>query len=611
MFFDKRFFTNDFYMDNLDYGVIGNCRTAALVSKKGSIDWFCLPDFDSPSVFAKILDEDKGGSFYFQVTDDYTITQNYHGHTNILLTRFESPQHGFIVFDYMPRYRTEELRYYMPPEIHRYIRVIKGEPVVRVVYDPQINYAREGVRHEIVGNYIKTHSEEDSEDKMYLYTSMDMEKVLNREEITLHDHQFFLLSYNQKLVTIDIHRILLEYERTKVYWLNFSNRSRHYLQYNDMIQRSLLVLKLLSYQNSGAMLAALTTSLPENIGETRNWDYRFCWLRDASMSIDTLLFMKQKTAAERFIGFVKKILKSSRDEPIQIMYGIRGERELTEEVLPHLSGYAHSHPVRIGNAAYHQVQNDSIGYLLDIIYKYYLYFPGTLDEVEEIWEIVKNMVRSVLAAWRQPDRSIWEFRTREMHFVFSKVMSWVAIDRASLIAELLQRDSYAERWREEANIIKAEVHEKGWNEELQCFTQAYENRDYDSSLLLMQFYDFIAPDDERYVKTVKAIKEHLYHEGLMYRYKAEDDFGVPTSSFTICTFWLIEALFIIGEREEAKEIFEKMISYSNHVGLYSEDLDFMSKRQLGNFPQAYSHLALINTAVLFSEEKQLSKFIRP
>lgn len=598
-------------ISNMDYGIIGNCHTAALVSKTGSIDWLCLPDFDSPSVFAKILDEEKGGSFYFQVSEDYTITQNYHGYTNILITRFESPAHAFIVFDYMPRYRTEDLRYYMPPEIHRYIRVIKGQPVVRVVYDPQINYAREEVRHEIVGNYIKTHSIDDSEDKIYLYTSIDLEKILHREEITLHDHQFFLLSYNQKLVTIDINRILLEYERTKVYWLNFSNRSRHYQQYNDMIQRSLLVLKLLSYQESGAMLAAITTSLPENIGETRNWDYRFCWLRDASMSIDTLLFMKQKTAAERFIGFVKRILKSSRDEPIQIMYGIRGERELTEEILPHLSGYENSHPVRIGNAAYYQVQNDSIGYLLDIIYKYYLYFPGTLDELEGIWEIVKNMVRSVQGAWRKPDRSIWEFRTKEMHFVFSKVMSWVAIDRASLIAELLHRDSYAEKWRNEADIIKAEVHEKGWNEELQCFTQAYENRDYDSSLLLMQIYDFISPDDERYVKTVKAIKEHLYHEGLMYRYKAEDDFGVPTSSFTICTFWLIEALFVIGEREEAREIFEKMISYSNHVGLYSEDLDFSTKRQLGNFPQAYSHLALINTAVLFSEEKLLSKFIRP
>ncbi len=599
-------------MQNLDYGIIGNCRTAALVSKTGSIDWLCMPDFDSPSIFAKLLDEEKGGSFHFEVSDDYTITQSYHDHTNILVTRFKSPEHGFIVFDYMPRYRTEELKYYMPPEIHRYIRVTKGRPEVRVIYDPQINYAREGARHEIVENrYIETHSEYDSEDKVYLYTSMDMEKILNREVMTLDDHQFFLLSYNQKLVTIDINRILLEYERTKVYWLNYSNRSRHYLQYDDMIQRSLLVLKLLTYQNSGAMVAAVTTSIPETIGETRNWDYRYCWLRDASMSIETLLFMKKKTAAERFIGFVKNILKSSRYEPIQIMYGIRGERDLTEEVLPHLSGYADSRPVRIGNAAYRQVQHDSIGYLLNVIYKYYLFFPGTLDELEEVWEITKNLVRTVLASWRKPDRSIWEYRTVEKHFVFSKVMCWVAVDRASRIAKLLQKDDYAEKWCRVADMIKAEVHEKGWNDEMQCFTQAYGNTEYDSSLLLMQNYDFIEPENERYVKTVKAIRENLYHEGLMYRYKSEDDLGAPTSSFTICTFWLVEALYKIGEREEAKAIFEKMISYSNHVGLYSEDLDFHTKRQLGNFPQAYSHLALINTATLFSEEKRLSRFIRP
>jgi GH15 family glucan-1,4-alpha-glucosidase len=234
-----------------------------------------------------------------------------------------------------------------------------------------------------------------------------------------------------------------------------------------------------------------------------------------------------------------------------------------------------------------------------------------LDEVEEIWEIIKNLVRSVLASWKKPDRSIWEYRTKKHHFVFSKVMSWVSIDRASLIAELLQRDYYAIEWRKEADIIKKEVHEKGWNEELQTFTQAYENKDADSSLLLMYFYDFINVDDERFVKTVQYIKKELYHEGLMYRYKAEDDFGVPTSSFTICTFWLIDALYMIGEKEEAKEIFENMISYSNHLGLYSEDLDFKSKRQLGNFPQAYSHLAFINTAALFSEEKTLSQFIRP
>lgn len=353
-------------MKNLDYGIIGNCRTAALVSKTGSIDWFCLPDFDSPSVFAKLLDEEKGGSFHFEVSDEYTITQSYHGHTNMLLTRFESPENGFIVFDYMPRYQTEANRYYMPPEIHRYIRVTRGRPLVKIIYDPKINYAREEVRHEIVGSYIKTHSAEDSEDKIYLYSSFDPEVVISREEIELAGHHFFLLSYNQKLMTVDINRILLEYERTKVYWLNFVNRSRDYLQYNDMIKRSLLVLRLLSYQESGAMLAAVTTSLPESIGENRNWDYRFCWLRDASMSIDTLLFMKQRATAERFIGFVKRILKSSRNETIQIMYGIRGERELTEEELPHLSGYEGSRPVRIGNAAYYQEQNDSIGYLLDV-----------------------------------------------------------------------------------------------------------------------------------------------------------------------------------------------------------------------------------------------------
>jgi GH15 family glucan-1,4-alpha-glucosidase len=598
-------------MNNLDYGIIGNCRTAALISKEGSIDWFCFPDFDSPSIFAKLLDKEKGGSFHLEVADDYKITQKYNGHTNILMTKFESPEHGFILFDFMPRYRTSDLRHYMPPEIHRYIRVFKGSPTVRVVYDPRINYAREEVRHEIVGHYIKTHSVEDSEDKVYLYTSLDMQKVLKSEEVVITDHQFFVLSYNQKLVTIDLNRVMLEFERTKVYWLNFVNRSRDYVQYDDMIKRSLLVLKLLSYQESGAMLAATTTSLPETIGETRNWDYRYCWLRDASMSIDTLLFMKQKSAANRFIGFIKRILKSSRDEPIQIMYGIRGEKDLTEEILPHLSGYENSHPVRIGNAAYHQEQNDSIGYLLDVIYKYYLYFPGTLDEIEEIWEIIKNLVRAVLSSWKKPDRSIWEYRTKKQHFVFSKVMSWVAVDRASLIAELLQRDYYATEWRKEADIIKKEVHEKGWNEELQTFTQAYDNSDADSSLLLMYFYDFIDAGDDRFVKTVKYIRENLFHEGLMYRYKAEDDFGVPTSSFTICTFWLIDALYMIGEKEEARELFENMISYSNHLGLYSEDLDFDTKRQLGNFPQAYSHLAFINTAALFSEEKKLSKFIRP
>lgn len=597
-------------MNNLDYGVIGNCRTAALISQKGSIDWLCLPDFDSSSVFSALLDPQIGGSFGFTVGSEYKILQKYVKDTNILSTTFEAPEGAFEVIDFMPRYEVEYSKHYLPPEIYRYIRLLRGTPKMQINYDPRMNYAREQVEHTIFKNYIRTASVEDGEDKIYLYTDIDFEWVINGKSFALTDDCFFLLSYNQKLVSVDIHRVHLEYQRTKVYWLNWINRGRRYTQYDAMIRRSLLVLKLMTYQNSGAVLAALTTSLPETIGESRNWDYRFCWLRDASMSIETLLFMGYENAAKQFIGFIKRILKS-RDDVYQIMYGIRGERELTEETLNHLSGYENSLPVRIGNAAYYQIQNDSLGYLMDVIYKYYLYFPGTQDDVEEMWEIVRNIVRMVMGSWQSVDQSIWEFRTKELNFVFSKVMSWVALDRACSIADLVNKYEYAAKWRAEADKIKEEVFSKGWNEETQCFTQAYENKDYDSSLLLMQYYGFIDAKDDRFVKTVKAIRENLMHEGLMYRYKAEDDFGSPSSSFTICTFWLIEALFVIGEEQEAQTVLDSMIQYSNHLGLYSEDLDFKTKRQLGNFPQAYSQLAFINTASLFSEERALSKFIRP
>lgn len=596
-------------MENLNYGVIGNCRSAALVSKEGSIDWFCFPDFDSPSIFSRLLDKEKGGHFAFTVSDDYAISQKYVDKTNILITTYEAHEGAFLVFDYMPHYTTTENKSYLPPEVHRYIRVIRGEPRMRADYQPRTNYAREEVEHLKFDEYIKTVSIEDVDDKLYLYTSVDFDTVLNGEELILKENQFFLLSYNQKLINVNLEMIHLNYERTKVYWMNWTNRSRQFKEYNDIIMRSMLVLKLMSYQYSGAMLAALTTSLPESIGEVRNWDYRFCWLRDASMSVDTLFYLKHRNTAQRFIEFITKILKS-RDDDFQIMYGIRGEKDLTEEILPHLSGYENSAPVRIGNAAYTQKQNDSIGYLLDVIYQYYLYAPGTLDEVEEIWEIVKNLVRMVLRDWGKPDQSIWEFRTISRHFVFSKVMSWVAIDRASKIAALLQKNKYANVWEGAADEIKVDILTHGWKEEIQCFSQAYDNLDYDSSVLLMQTYGFIEATDERYIKTVKTIKENLLYNGLMYRYKSKDDFGKPTSAFTICTFWLIEALYVIGEQEEAKEIFDDMLKNVNHVGLLSEDLDFETKRRLGNFPQAYSHLALINTAALFAEEKTLSQFIR-
>lgn len=597
-------------MKDLNYGVIGNCRSAALVSKYGSIDWLCLPDFDSPSIFAKLLDEKKGGSFSIEVSESYTIVQEYKPGTNILKTTFASPEGVFDLLDFMPRYRTSDTTYYTSPELYRFIKYVSGKPRFKVIYDPVLNYAQEEAVLVKRNNYIRTSSKVNDKDNIYLYSSLDFDAILNQEEIELNKDEFLFLSYNQKLVTVDINRVRLEYQRTKVYWLNWSYRSKRFETYGEEIGRSLLVLKLMSFQSSGAVLAALTTSVPETLGEVRNWDYRFCWIRDASMSIETLLKMGHPNAAGRFLGFIKSILKVKYDQ-FQIMYGIRGERTLTEEVLTHLDGYGNSRPVRVGNAAFSQKQNDSLGYLMDVIYSYYQYFPGNLDEVEEMWEIVRNIVKTVFAEWRNKDQSIWEFRNIEGHFVFSKVMCWVALDRAIKIARLLNKEDYAILLEEEANTIYEDVCTKGWDEELQSFTQSYDNKDMDASLLLMEQYGFISANDERYISTVKRIQKELSHNGLMYRYKNHDDFGQPSSSFTICTFWMVRALYVIGEQEEALHLFNQLLTYSNHLGLFSEDLDFESKRQLGNFPQAYSHLALINTAALFSWEKTNSKFIRP
>ncbi len=597
-------------MTNLNYGVIGNCRSAALVSDKGSIDWCCLPDFDSASVFARLLDNEKGGFFSIVVDGKYTISQKYIIWTNVLCTEYRSDQGVFEVIDFMPRYKLFENDYFAPAEIYRYIKHISGTPAFRVRYCPVFNYAREAVSHVTEDNYIRTYSRVKPTDCIYLYSSLNLSDILESKEITLTQHQFLLLSYNQKLIDIDIKRVYLEFQRTKVYWLNWTNRSKKYENYNEEIIRSLLVLKIMSYQPTGAVLAALTTSIPETIGGVRNWDYRFCWLRDASMSIETLIRMGHYYSAQRFLDYLKGILKSKHDS-LQIVYGIRGERELTETELPHLSGYENSKPVRIGNAAFSQRQNDVFGYLLHVIYQYYTFFPGTLDEIEDIWEIVRNMCLTVSTHWEKPDKGIWEIRKEEKHFVFSKVMSWVAMDRAAEIALLLNKPHYAETWRGIADDIKEDVFNKGWKEDLQTFTQAYSNSELDASLLLMADYGFIACDDMKYQKTVIAVKNALFHNGLVYRYLNPDDFGRQVSSFTMCTFWLIQSLFRIGMKEDAKNIFENLLKCGNHLGLFSEDIDFSTKRLLGNFPQAYSHLALINTAILFSEKKFMAKFIKP
>lgn len=587
-------------MDNLDYGIIGNCKSAALISKTGSLDWCCLPNFDSAAVFAKLLDEKIGGSFEIEIAEDYEITQEYLWETNILSTVFSNGTDSFQLIDFMPRYAREDNTYYAPPDIIRFFRLISGKPKFKLAYKPKLDFAKEKTFNENKGNYIKSYTKDGKYDSLFLYSSFHLDDILNSEEIELKTNAYCLIGYHEKLTRQSLDRSYLKFQRTKVYWMNWSDSSTRYTNYGAEIMRSALVLKALSYKKSGAVLAAITTSLPETIGEERNWDYRFCWIRDASMVIKVMAGLGHYKSAKDFLQFIIDIIPH-KDEKIQIMYGINGEKELTEHILGHLDGYKGSRPVRTGNAAYIQKQNDIYGILMEVIYQQFITFENSLENSEELWTIVRGIVKIVEENWKKPDKGIWELRTEDRHFVFSKLLCWVAMDRAIKIGEVLRKGSNDSKWKEVRQEIYEDIYTNGWNVKKQAYTQSYGSPDLDASTLLLHSYGFLKAEDPRFISTVQATERELCKDGLMYRYKNKDDFGEPSSSFTICTFWLIDSLYKIGEKKKAKAMFDELLSYSNHLGLFSEDIDFKSKRLLGNFPQAYSHLALIETAANFSE----------
>ena len=585
--------------DTLNLGIIGNCKSAALINEDSSIDWCCLPQFDSASVFGKIIDEKIGGNFKIDCDESYKITQSYVKNTSILRTLFSNGTNAFEVLDYMPRYEKEGGVYYAPPEITRVLKHLHGKPTFRVLYDPKLEYA-EGVTK----NYIKEHFivsivDDKKYDTLFLYTDLDKNAVLHGEELTLTQDRFLSVSYNEKINPPTLENTLFEFERTKVYWLNWCHKTPHFKHYNEEILRSAMTLKLLTFEKTGAVLAAATTSLPETIGEVRNWDYRFCWIRDASMVIKVIAKLGHAKIVKNFIRYIIDLIPD-KNEKLQIMYGISGEKTLTEEVLDHLDGYKGSRPVRVGNAAFTQKQNDIYGILMDVIHYQIENFTDDDEKHEELWSIVKSIVWVVSNNWKLADKGIWEFRHEDRHFTFSKLLCWVAIDRAIKISTLIQGGKSVAKWSTLRDEIHQDIMEHAWNEKKQAFTQSYQSEHLDASVLLMEYYGFIDAKDPKYIKTVNAIEKELMHEGLLYRYKNEDDFGLPSSSFTVCTFWFINSVFRIGEEEKAKTLFDQLLSHSNHLGLFSEDIDFNSKRLLGNFPQAYSHLALIDNALNFN-----------
>ncbi|MFH1782569.1 MAG: glycoside hydrolase family 15 protein [Candidatus Omnitrophota bacterium] len=585
-------------MKNYDYAIIGNCTTACLISSDCSIDWMCMPYFDSSSVFAKILDDKKGGYFKISAVDVLEITQSYVPHTPILKTIFKTKHGIFEVRDYMPRFIGRKGSYYCPPEVHRDILVIAGKPRIIVDIKPKPNYAISDSKFIYEENGLKIISEKGEYNSFYLYSNLDIEKIGKSEPIELKGTSFLLLSYHEKLEDIDTDKIYIEYEKTKTYWLDWVYRTKLPEKNKDLLVRSAITLKLLTYQKTGAVIAAPTASLPEIIGKDRNWDYRYCWIRDASMVIDLYARIGHLKSAERYMNFVLNRMLLKHDN-ISVLYGINGEKILTEKVLSHLDGYEGSKPVRIGNDAYQQKQNDLYGQLIEAIYTYFVVNQEeNMDFSEEIWTVVRSLVNSVIASWKTPDSGIWERREEPRHYIHSKLMSWVAMDRGIKIALFIGKHKYAERWDKIAYEIKNDILDKGWNEKIGAFTLHYGSDDLDAANLLMLHYGFLPRSDPRIISTVKKTYENLVKDGFAFRYIQKDVFGLPENAFIVCTFWMINALYLIDEEEKAMNMFNNIIGFTNRFGLFSEDIEISTKRLTGNFPQGYSHLALIQTALL-------------
>ncbi len=582
--------------ENLNYGIIGNCKSSALVKDDSSIDWCCLPQFDSDSIFCKILDKKIGGNFKIECENSYKITQKYFKNTCVLQTNFSDGENEFDVIDFMPRFKKENGKYYTPPEITRILKLKKGAPIFKVLYDPRLAFASGNTRTYEKEKFIVSIVDDEKYETLFLYSNLNKEAIINSSELKLTKNIYFVISYNEKINQPDLDKVFFELDQTKVYWKKWCYKTPSFKHYNDEILRSAMTLKLLNFEKTGAIIAAATTSIPEAIGEERNWDYRFCWIRDASMVIKVISKIGHVKMVKNFIDFILNIIPD-KNEKLQIMYGISGEKNLHEETLDYLSGFQNSKPVRIGNAAYLQKQNDIYGILMDAIHFQIQKYANDDDKHEELWSVVKSIIWVVKNSWKLADKGIWEIRGNNMHFTFSKLLCWVAVDRAIKISEIVQNGKSINKWAPLREEIYNDLMENAWNEEKQAFTQTYGGKDLDASVLLMEDYGFIKANNPKYISTVRKIEKELLKDGLMYRYKNEDDFGLPSSSFTVCTFWMINSLHKIGETDKAQKLFDSLLSFGNHLNLFSEDIDFKTKELLGNFPQAYSHLALIDTAI--------------
>jgi GH15 family glucan-1,4-alpha-glucosidase len=581
-----------------DYGLIGDMRTAALVGLDGAIDWCCLPRFDSGSVFAAILDPERGGTWAIRPALDWTSTQRYLPRTNILETTFRTAGGVAVLTDFMPV--DEDGRPSSPhPEIHRQLRCTRGRVPLQITFMPRFEYGARTTRLEQLRNGLFA---TDRTDQVLTLSSskpcdwiIEQSTATSRFTVEKGDDRWLVLRYDDDDIhPADRYESARKLDITAAFWARWAAGVRYSGPFRGMVKRSALALKLLTHAETGAIIAAPTTSLPETIGGVRNWDYRFVWLRDAAFTLAALDAVGHRREADAFMRFLKKVCRHEGGGHLQIMYGIDGRRDLVERQLDHLAGYMGSRPVRVGNGAVGQLQLDVYGEVLETADIWRRNFEMT----EGTWRVLRGLVDWVSRNWQLPDSSIWEVRGEVRHYVFSKVMSWVAMDRGVRMAEELGLDGNTAEWRVQRDALHAEILERGWSERHQSFTQAYDHDALDAAALAIPMVRFLPWNHPQVISTVQAVARELTSADgeLVYRYRHPDGLEGEEGAFSICTFWLAQALTMIGERERAERVFRRMLRHANHVGLYSEEIDPQSGAFLGNFPQAFTHIALINCA---------------
>lgn len=587
------------------YGIIGNMRTTALVGPNGSIDWFCFPNHDSPSVFAALLDEQKGGFFHITVAmEDTSQKQFYWPETNVLVTRFLSDEGVGEVVDFMPVGDDPEQC------IVRQVRARRCSIQFRLTCYPAFDYARAKHKTQLVEEGAVFSSEALN---LALETSVELQQddqgVTAAFTLQEGESAVFILrgvdcpdNCNQPISGEQAQQL---FEGTICYWRSWLAQSVYKGLWRGMVERSALVLKLLTYEPTGAIIAAPTSSLPEVIGGERNWDYRYTWLRDAAFTVYAFLRLGFTQEANAFMGWIERRCQEIDGDMLQVMYGIDGRRDLSEAHLEHLSGYRNSPPVRVGNGAYDQRQLDIYGELMDSVYLYNKY--GAKISYD-FWQHLQRLLDWLCDNWQQPDEGVWESRGGQKQHVYSKLMCWVALDRGLRLADKRSFPANRERWTEIRDRIYEEIFDKGWNPDLESFVQVYGGDSLDAGCLIMPLVFFMAPNDPRMIKTLEQVQKPPQEGGLtanslVYRYNpetAEDGLKGSEGTFNLCTFWLVEALTRAGQTDpkqldKARLTFEEMMSYANHLGLYAEETG-VNGMALGNYPQAFTHLALISAA---------------